>query len=270
VRPLQTPPLPTELSSAKLTPSQAASLKRDLSILSARLTRIVNATRRGGSTWLVREVGQALIVAEEQPLPDWWHASGSQRLGVVRTQSPAAEVAISQRLGVVRTQSPAAEIAISPAAAVSPSVPSSPKGDPVTPPPLHFTPPPLHSQPSLALPPPATNMPKPTNASVRPPYGFVSHAEWAPDVPFICHASVSSTPSRAPGLPSWWSDASMGIATVRPATVSATHTDETAPLVASQVLGALEGTAGGIPAWWARESARSATPQSQRVRVLTV
>ena len=253
MRPLQTPPLPTELSSAKLTPSQAASLKRDLSILSARLTRIVNATRRGGSTWLVREVGQALIVAEEQPLPDWWHASGSQRLGVVRTQSPAAEIAIS------------------PAAAISPSAPSSPKGDPVTPPPLHFTLPPLNSQPSLALPPPATNMPKPTNASVRPPYGFVSHAEWAPDVPFICHASVSSPPSRAPGLPSWWSDASMGVATVRPAAVSATHTDETAaPLVASQVLGALEGTAGGIPAWWARESARSATPQSQRVRVLTV
>ena len=245
MRPLQTPPLPTELSSAKLTPSQAASLKRDLSILSARLTRIVNATRRGGSSWLVREVGQALIVADEQPLPDWWHASGSQRLGVVRTQSPAAKFAIS------------------PAAAISPSAPSSP-------PPLHFTPPPLHSQPPLALPPPATNMPKPTNASVRPPYGFVSHAEWAPDVPFICHASVSSTPSRAPGLPSWWSDASMGIATVRPATVSATHTDETAPLVASQVLGALEGTAGGIPAWWARESARSATPQSPRVHVLKV
>ena len=245
MRPLQTPPLPTELSSAKLTPSQAASLKRDLSILSARLTRIVNATRRGGSSWLVREVGQALIVADEQPLPDWWHASGSQRLGVVRTQSPAAEFAIS------------------PAAAISPSAPSSP-------PPLHFTPPPLHSQPPLALPPPATNMPKPTNASVRPPYGFVSHAEWAPDVPFICHASVSSTPSRAPGLPSWWSDASMGVATVRPAAVSATHTDETAPLVASQVLGALEGTAGGIPAWWARESARSATPQSQRVHVLKV
>jgi hypothetical protein len=245
VRPLQTPPLPTELSSAKLTPSQAASLKRDLSILSARLTRIVNATRRGGSSWLVREVGQALIVADEQPLPDWWHASGSQRLGVVRTQSPAAEFAIS------------------PAAAISPSAPSSP-------PPLHFTPPPLHSQPPLALPPPATNMPKPTNASVRPPYGFVSHAEWAPDVPFICHASISSPPSHAPGLPSWWSDASMGVATVRPATVSATQTDETAPLVASQVLGALEGTAGGIPAWWARESARSATPQSQRVHVLKV
>ena len=217
---------------------------------------------RGGPSWLVREVGQALIIADEQPLPDWWHASGSQRLGVVRTQSPATKVAVS------------------PSAAISPSAPSSPKGDLITPPDL-VTPPPLHSQPPLALPPPATHMTKLTNAPAthmtkltnapaRPPYGFVSHAEWAPEVPFICHASGSSPPSRAPGLPSWWSDASMGVATVRPAAVSATQTDETAPLVASLALGALEGTTGGIPAWWARESARSATPQSQRVHVLTV
>ena len=209
---------------------------------------------RGGPSWLVREVGQALIIADEQPLPDWWHASGSQRLGVVRKQSPATEVAVS------------------PSAAISPSAPSSPKGDLITPPDL-VTPPPLHSQPPLALPPPATHMTKLTkltNAPARPPYGFVSHAEWAPEVPFICHASGSSPPSRAPGLPSWWSDASMGVATVRPAAVSATQTDETAPLAASLALGALEGTTGGIPAWWARESARSATPQSQRVHVLTV
>ena len=31
-------------------------------------------------------------------------------------------------------------------------------------------------------------------ATPRPPYGFVSHAEWAPDLPFVCHPMPSEVP----------------------------------------------------------------------------
>lgn len=33
-------------------------------------------------------------------------------------------------------------------------------------------------------------------ATPRPPHGFVSHAEWAPDLPFVCHPMLSEAPPQ--------------------------------------------------------------------------